>query len=112
MEQSRHEIELRVGQQYTHRLTGRGSAGYSWEYSLEGSPTIVQISREPGMRPDHMDLPEPGDAPPGSASVDELVRIRSLAPGRARLRCAQRRIWEIGRPPLREEIIDIDITAA
>lgn len=111
MEFKEHRIDLKVGQLYTHRLKGRGSAGYSWEFRLEGSSSIVEISRGPGMTAETIDLPEPGSLPPGSASVDELVRIQSLAPGRARLRCSQRRIWEVGRPPLREEIIDIAISA-
>lgn len=111
MERTEHHVDLKVGQQYTHRLQGRGSAGYSWECVLDDPQAVVEISRGPGMTAGHIDLPEPGAAPPGSASVDELVRIQSLAPGRARVRCAQRRIWEVGRPPLREEIIDIAISA-
>jgi predicted secreted protein len=111
MEYAEHYVELKVGQQYTHRLQGRGAAGYSWECRLEGPQAVVAISREPGMTANHLDLPEPGSAPPGSASVDELVRIQSLAPGHTRIRCAQRRIWEIDRPPLREEVIDIAVTS-
>ena len=107
----KHHIALKVGQQYTHRLKGRGTAGYSWEYTLEGSPALIEISRESGLLPQHLDI-QPGSTPPGSASADELVRIQSLAPGNVTLHFAQRRIWEVGRAPLNVEIVDIEIEAA
>ncbi len=90
-------------------LRGLGSAGYSWEASLEGPEGVVEIRRAPS-RP-LPDRPPPGGPPPDSTSLPEAFLVEAVAPGRARVRFSLRRSWEPDEPPLEEMDLDVIVTA-
>lgn len=94
---SEQRLEIAVGRTHTERLAGLGSAGYSWNCTVEGAPSIVELTRE--------------SAGASAGSADELLHIRAVGPGSTRIRCIQRRLWETGQTPLREEIFNVEVTA-
>ncbi|MFL5344002.1 MAG: protease inhibitor I42 family protein [Hyalangium sp.] len=82
-------IELSVGQTHTERLPGLAAAGYTWTWSAEDSSNAVRVSMHRAV-----EVPKPGELPPGTQSFDESVELQALAPGTAVLRFALRRPWE------------------
>ena len=99
------KIELSVGEKYTLRLKGLGAAGYNWEYSIEETGKIVSVSSEfvgGGERT--------GSLPPGY-SLDVLITIQALEPGRATIHFAQRRAWEKDKLPLKEHVLEIFVNS-
>ena len=103
------ELELKVGELHELQLRGLGSAGYSWEASLQGPEGIVEIRRAPsGSLPKR---PPPGGPPPDNVSLPEAFLVEALAAGRVRVRFALRRSWEPDEPPLEETDLDVIVTA-
>lgn len=73
------KIELKVGESYTLRLKGMGSAGYTWEYAVNGDTRAINVLHETvGERPEA----PPGGPPPDNYSLDHLFTIQALVPGR------------------------------
>lgn len=102
-----HEINLRVGDTHKSQIGGLGSAGYGWDYAVEGDPDIVTVSIEslPPPLP-----PPPGGTPPDTYSAEQLVVITAEAPGEATVRLLLRRPWEHDKPALREIRFEISIS--
>jgi predicted secreted protein len=94
-------IELRVGEEYSVRLAGLGTAGYRWEPLLEEGPGIALVH------------PVGGDANEGDeaigASADEVFAVQANRPGTARIRFVQRRPWERDEPPANEHTIQLRV---
>jgi hypothetical protein len=103
------DLELKVGELHELELKGLGSAGYSWEPSVEGPEGIVEIRRAPSGPP--ADRPPPGGPPPASGSLSEAFQVEALAPGRVGVRFALRRSWEPDEAPLEVEDLDVIVTA-
>jgi hypothetical protein len=103
------ELELKVGEIHEFELRGLGSAGYSWEPSLEGPEGVVEIRRTASGP--LLDRPPPGGPAPVSGSLPEAFQVEAVGPGRARVRFALRRSWEPDEPPLEETALDVIVTA-
>ena len=103
------ELALKVGELHELELRGLGSAGYSWEPSVEGPEGVVEIRRAPSAPP--ADRPPPGGTAPASGSLAEAFQVEALAPGRVAVRFALRRSWEPEEPPLEVEDLDVIVTA-
>lgn len=101
-------IELAVGERWSARLPGLGSAGYEWAWELEEGAGVVEVTLAPVPLPP---LPPAGGEPPGSSSADEQVEVRALRPGAATLHLVQRRPWQTGQPPLHEHVIEVAVVA-
>ena len=93
-------IALVTGASHGVELPGRGSAGYVWEFLVEGPPGIVAVTALEGVLP-------PGTEQPSSASRTARFEVRALHPGRARVRFQLRRPWE--REPLAGEEVAFEI---
>lgn len=91
------EITLRVGETYTLPLQGRGSAGYSWNYTISGDRNAVEVLVEGASAP-----PQPGGKPPPTGSAQERLVLKAKEPGKATVELALRRSWEKNRSPLSE----------
>lgn len=100
------KIQLKVGETYTLRLPGRGSAGYAWEHHIVGNEQTLSVTQE-GVREK---LPgEVDDRMPSSYSADILLSIRALEPGHATLHLQLRRPWEKDRPPLNMHTLEVTV---
>jgi hypothetical protein len=102
-----YDIKLRPGDTHRLKLGGLGSAGYAWEYAIEGKAGIVAVTVESIPSPCY---PKPGGPPPDSYSIDQLLIITALTPGVAKVRVSLRRPWERDKPPLREICMDIVVS--
>ena len=103
------ELELKVGEMHELELRGLGSAGYSWEPSLEGPEGVVEIRRAPSgplRRP-----PAAGRPAPASGSLPEAFQVEAVGARAGRVRFALRRSWEPDEPPLEETALDVIVTA-
>jgi hypothetical protein len=49
------KIELRVGDTRSIRLQGRGTAGYEWNYHVEGEHGVTEISQRSGQEVEEHD---------------------------------------------------------
>lgn len=102
-------VSLTVGETYELTLTGRGSAGYSWEPELDGPEGVVEIRRR---RPPSAPRGEPGGPPPAGGSLPELLAIDALAPGRVFVRLELRRRWEPESEPLERDEVEVVVRSA
>jgi len=99
-------INLRIGQKYVLRLKGLGSAGYTWNYNVDGNDKVVSISREMAGRPTTAPA---GGPPPDTYSLDYLFTIQAHEPGRVLIHFFQHRLWEKDKPPLKEHVLEIHV---
>jgi hypothetical protein len=100
-------IQLEVGECWSARLPGLGSAGYQWTCGVEGDAGIVVAgltSLPPPARP-------AAGEPPDNASADALVEVQALRPGAVMLELIQRRPWERDRPPLERHLVEVTVVA-
>jgi hypothetical protein len=98
-------IELRVGERWSARLPGLGSAGYQWTWELKGAG-VVEVTLAPVSSPI---VPPAGGEPPGSSSVDQQVEVRALQPGVTTVHFIQRRPWQLDQPPLRHHVVEVAV---
>jgi predicted secreted protein len=98
------EIALRPGETYAVPLEGRGSAGYSWSYTISGDSHAV-VARIEGLSgpPSHS-----GDRP-AAGSVQEQLVVTAVSPGKANIELVQRRSWEQNKAPLAEQTIVVTV---
>lgn len=102
-----HKIELQVGAAYQAKLEVPGGTGYTWEYTIEGPPGIVDVSIEQlGEPPRH----ERGGPIPDTFSLDKLAIITALKPGMAYVRLSLLRPWERDNPPLKELSFEVNVS--
>lgn len=101
-----YRIDIKVGETYRLELGGLGSAGYTWEYTID-DPQIIDISTE--MIGDIPKLP-PGGHSPNSFDRNYLFNITALHPGIAHMNLFLRRSWERDIPPLKELYYTISIS--
>jgi predicted secreted protein len=99
-------INLKVGEKYVLSLKGLGSAGYTWNYSVDRNDKVVSISRETAGRPT---TPPVGGPPPDTYSLDYLFTIQAHEPGHVLIHFFQHRLWEKDKPPLNEHTLEIHV---
>ena len=98
------EITLRPGETYAVPLQGRGSAGYSWSYTISGDRHAVEARIEGLGGP-----PSPSGGRPDAGSVQEQLVVTAVSPGKATIELTQRRSWEKDTPPLAEQTIVVTV---
>ncbi len=91
------------------RLPGLGSAGYAWEYAVDGLDGTVEVA--PATSADSADLAAPGGPPPGNSNQAAQFTVSARAPGHVLVRFALRRPWEKGVPPLAEYVLEVLVRA-
>lgn len=93
-------VELSPGASHAVELPGRGSAGYAWEFSVEGDAACIAVVPVQG--------PLPGAAAvPSNVSHAARFELRALRAGRARVLFQLRRPWET--TPLADEKVNVDV---
>jgi len=99
-------VLLIVGERQELRFRGLGSAGYSWDVTVDGPEGVVGVTRRPsGPLP----AAEPGGPPPDNVSLPELFELEGLAPGHVRITFTLGRRWETDVPPLEREELEVTV---
>jgi predicted secreted protein len=96
-----YKIELLTGSSHIQTLSGLGSAGYTWDYVIEGPADILNVSQiitEPQI-----------NTIPSTYDTDYLYNIEALKPGKTQIRFYLQRPWAKDIPPLREVVLDVSI---
>ena len=94
-----YKLTLHTGSVHSRTLSGLGSAGYDWDFAIEGPRDILSVSEET-ITPANISLPATFDN-------DHIFTIKALKQGKARVRLYLHRSWEHNKPPLEEIIIDV-----
>jgi predicted secreted protein len=97
-------IALRPGETYTLALEGRGSAGYSWSYTVSGDRNAVEVRIE-GLR----ESPHISGGRPAAGSVQEQLVVTAVSLGAVFIELAQRRSWEKDQSPLAQQTVVISV---
>ena len=95
-------IQLSPGASHSIELPGRGSAGYLWEFAVEGDADAISVEPREGRLP-------PGVAPPSGFSRTARFDVRALRPGRVRVRFQLRRPWESEALAGEESILEVEV---
>ena len=100
------EIVIRPGG--THRVTlgGLGSAGYLWEFEIEGPPGVIAVHPDFSTQKDSMHI---NPSTLQTSSVEHLFTIDALRPGKAEVRFLLRRPWQKDTPPVRTIAVHVTV---
>jgi predicted secreted protein len=91
-------LVVRVGETRTVRLAGYAGAGYRWRACIQPAAGVAQVS-----------VVESEEPVRGTASSDELLRVRGEAPGEAVVEVVLQRSWEPN--PVEKHAMHITVTA-
>jgi Chagasin family peptidase inhibitor I42 len=91
-------LVVNVGETRTVRLAGYAGGGYRWSACIEPAAGVAQVSVVGSEEPVR-----------GTASNDELLRVRGAAPGEALVEVVLQRSWEPN--PVEKHAMHITVTA-
>ena len=94
-----YKLILDIESVHSRTFCGLGSAGYTWDFVIEGPPDIFSVTLET-VKPKNIDLPT-------TYNSDYLCTITAIKQGNARIRLYLHRPWEHDEPSLREVCIDV-----
>jgi len=100
------DIKLAVGDRYTIRLEGKGGAGYSWDFAVEGEKEVIVVKVATSQPPV---AKLPGDPPPALLPVSTIVTMTGTAAGQVFLILRLRRKWEVSKTPLDERTFKVTV---
>jgi predicted secreted protein len=95
-------LQLRPGETHELTLPSLGTAGYRWIDEIASGDGVVEISRQRGAA-------VAGDGPVAGRSTAELLLVRALRTGHARIELSQRRPWEAGVPPRSKLQVNVEV---
>lgn len=101
------EIVLPPGATHRVALGGLGSAGYLWEFEIEGTPGVVAVHPDFSTQKDQMQSNSSGLQ---TSSVENPFIIQALKSGKAEVRFLLRRPWQKGAAPLRTVAVRVTVT--
>jgi predicted secreted protein len=96
------KIDLKVGETYTLKLPGLGTAGYQWTYDIGGDRNLIDVSQTTAKS---------SEFPAVGSSMDRVFILGGLAMGQVTIHFMQRRPWEKNQPPVAEHTLEVDIKA-
>jgi len=99
-------IKLAVGEQHVLRLSPIASAGYVWDYVVEGKPGIIDITVATAGTPS---ITGPDGSPPPGFSFETQFTIKGTNPGRAKVRFRLHRPWEHDESPSDERVLEVSV---
>lgn len=102
-EPSATDMEMSVAEEQSIVLPSLGTAGYVWEYDVEGPSETVSVDTGSA---------ELDRSAPVGLSAPCVVTIRGLQPGVVTVHMVQRRPWETGVPPLNSHSITVNVKPA
>jgi predicted secreted protein len=94
-------LQLRPGETHELALPSLGTAGYRWIDEIASGDGVIEISRQRG--------PAVSDGPVAGRSTAELLLVRALSPGHARIELSQRRPWEGDVPPRSKLQVNVEV---
>jgi predicted secreted protein len=100
-------INLTVEESYSLQLEELGNAGYSWNYSVEEGADIIDISQQSLSAPP---VTQAGNSMPDTFEAKIVFTIKAIKPGTARVRFFLHRVWEKYKPPLKEQLLKIEVS--
>ena len=95
-------LQLRPGETHELALPSLGTAGYRWIDEIASGDGVVEVSRQRGPA-------VAGDGPVAGRSTAELLLVRALSPGHARIELSQRRPWEAGVAPRSKLQVNVEV---
>ncbi len=101
-------ITLKIGEEYTLRLKGLRTAGYTWSTIVTGDEQAISLSKT--MAPPLSATSE--DVPRAGGNTDELLTIQAQTEGNATIQLVQRRAWETPKPSAEHTTIEVHIQAS
>ncbi|HSQ43748.1 MAG TPA: protease inhibitor I42 family protein [Ginsengibacter sp.] len=96
------EIVMQSGGSTTIKLKGLATAGYEWNYSIEGNDDLVTISKE-------FVFQEKLTQKNMGASADEVFTIKANKKGNLVIHFFQKRSWEKNVEPVHEKKVKVII---
>lgn len=96
------EIKLKSGESTTLKLKGLATAGYEWNYTIDGNKDLIAISK-------NFVLPEKLTQKNMGTSADEIFTINANKKGQLNIYFFQKRGWEKNIDPVNEKKIKIII---
>lgn len=100
------QIKVGVGEQYILTLIPIASAGYTWDYVVEGEPSVVDIA-EAILRPPPS--AESNRSPMPGTSFEEQFIIKGKKPGHTNIRFLLHRPWEQDKPPVDDRVFEVTV---
>ncbi len=100
------EIVIRPGGTRRIMLGGLGSAGYLWEFEIEGPAGVIAVHPDFSMQKDSTHI-HPSTLQ--TSSVEHLFIIDALRPGKAEVRFLLRRPWQKDTPPVRTIAVHVTV---
>jgi predicted secreted protein len=98
-------ITVHVGEEQRVHLPGAGSSGYTWVYHVDGPQGAISLRFEPAAGP-----PAPSaETPQQTGSVEQLLIVRGVHPGKVGVRLELRRPWEKNKPPRLEHTLGVTV---
>ena len=94
-------LVMPIGSTHKQTFSGLGTAGYAWDFMMDGSTDILSVS--------HKTEKTPVKTIPSTYDNNDIYNIIALKPGEVRVRFFLHRPWEHEKPPLREVIINVSV---
>ena len=93
-------IKLKAGTSTTIKLKGLATAGYEWNFTIDGDKDCIEVSKE---------FVFPGKASKKNVgeSADEVFTITAQKKGTANIYFSQKRNWEKNIAPVNEKEVTI-----
>jgi predicted secreted protein len=95
-------IKLKIGDSTTVKLKGLATAGYEWNYTVDGNKDLITISKE-------FILPEKLTRKNIGTSADEVFTITAHSKGQLTIYFFQKRGWEKNSEPINKKKVNITI---
>jgi predicted secreted protein len=96
------EMKLQTGHSTVIKLKGLATAGYEWNYTIEGNKGLVTISKD-------FVLKEKLTQKNMGASADEVFTVTAIKKGIVNINFFQKRSWETNVEPVNEKKIKLII---
>ena len=96
------EIKLKRGESTTVKLKGLGTAGYEWNYTIDGDQNLIAISKD-------FVLPEKLTQKNMGTSADEVFTINANKKGQLIIYFFQKRGWEKNTEPINKKKVKVII---
>lgn len=100
------EIVIRPGAVHRVVLGGLGSAGYLWEFEVDGPPGVIAVRPD---FPTQKETTRTNRSTLQTSSVEHLFTIEALKPGQAEVRFLLRRPWQRETPPVRTITVHVTV---
>lgn len=94
-------LVLPIGSTHEQIFSGLGTAGYSWNFMIDGATDVLAVT--------HRTEKPPVQIMPSAFDNNDVYSIIALKPGKVRIRFFLQRSWEHEKPPLREVIINVSV---